>query len=320
MAPGKKGVLTPERLHERVATVQVDRSHGGRAPHKPLLLLLALGLVKLGPERRLIPYKTAEELFKQLWNEFGRPGGRPRVEYPFGRLRNDDRLWEIPKESQLSTGRKEEIKVDEAKRLGITGGFQQDIHDLLFQHPEIVSRTAQHVLSDHFPPTIHRDILEAVQIAPCAPGPLAWEYASVPGRAKKVRKYTPRDPRFRRNVLEAYGDRCAVCGHDIRFGNRVLGLEAAHIRWHSHNGRDVVPNGLALCSVHHKALDAGALGLDSKGGSEYRILISRKVSGRSPAATRLRDFSGKPVRPPVRSSNAPDRRFVEWHRMEVFHP
>ena len=73
---------------------------------------------------------------------------------------------------------------------------------------------------------------------------------------------------------------------------RLLGLEAAHIRWHSHDGRDVVPNGLALCSVHHKALDLGAMGLEGKGGG-FRVLVSGRVRGRSPSARRLRGVQGE---------------------------
>ena len=61
----------------------------------------------------------------------------------------------------------------------------------------------------------------------------------MPRRGRKVREYTPRDPRFRRDVLEAYDERRAVCEYNIRFGDRLLGLEAAHIRWHSNDGRDV---------------------------------------------------------------------------------
>ena len=72
------------------------------------MLLLALARVGLGPKGRLIPYETADKRFKELWREFGRPGAPPRAYYPFGRLRNDDRLWEIPEESQLSTGRGED--------------------------------------------------------------------------------------------------------------------------------------------------------------------------------------------------------------------
>ena len=123
--------------------------------------------------------------------------------------------------------------------------------------------------------------------------------------------------RFRKRVLEAYEERCAVCEYDIRFGDRLLGLEAAHIRWHSHDGRDVVSNGLALCGVHHKALDLGAMGLEGWGGG-FRVLVSGRVRGRSPAARRLVGLRGRGIRPPVTAADAPDRRFVEWHRVEVF--
>ena len=279
------------------------------------MLLLALGRVGLGPESRLIPYETADERFKALWEEFGRPDTPPRVHYPFGRLRNDDRLWEIPEESQLSTGRTTDLRVSEAKRLGITGGFRQDIHDLLWRNPDLVARAAHQILSDHFPPSIHRDIMDAVRLAA---GRSSHELDEpMPRRGRKVREYTPRDARFRRAVLEAYDERCAVCEHDIRFGDRLLGLEAAHIRWHSHDGRDVVPNGLALCSVHHKALDLGAMGLEGK-GLGFRILVSGRVRGRSPAVRGLVGLRGRAIRLPASAGDAPDRGVVEWHRVEVF--
>ena len=309
--------MTPEQLLERLAAIRIDRSHGGRAPHKPLLLLVALGRIGLGSEGRLIPYRTAERRFRELWREFGRPGALPRVEYPFGRLRNDDGLWEIPEESLLSTGRQADIRVSEAKRFEITGGFRQDIHELLCRHPELVSRAAHQILSDHFPASIHGDILEAAQVVPGAPA--LDPDRPMPRRGRRVREYTPRDSRFRRDVLEAYEERCAVCEHDIRFGNRPLGLEAGHIRWHSHDGRDVVPNGLALCPMHHKALDSGALGLDPWRDG-FRILISGRVQGRSPSAKRLLSFRNEPLHPPSSPADAPDPRFVAWHRKEVFHP
>lgn len=39
-----------------------------------------------------------------------------------------------------------------------------------------------------------------------------------------------------------------------------MGLEAAHVQWHSQNGSDDVSNGLALCSLHHTLFDLGVLG------------------------------------------------------------
>ena len=307
--------MTPDQLLERLAAVRIDRSHGSRAPHKPLMLLLALGRVGLGPGSRLIPYETADERFRELWAEFGRPGVQPRVDYPFSKLRNDDDLWEIPEESKLSTSRREDLLVSEARRVGIKGGFRRDVHDLLCSHPDLVSRAAHQILSEHFPPSIHQDILDAVELAAGPSSPRLAE--PMPRRGTKVREYTPRNPRFRRAVLEAYDERCAVCEYDIRVGDRLLGLEAAHIRWHSHDGHDEVPNGLALCGVHHIALDRGAMGLERRGGG-FQILISGRVRGRSPAAKQLVGFRGRAIRAPTRAADAPDQRFVKWHREEVF--
>ena len=38
-----------------------------------------------------------------------------------------------------------------------------------------------------------------------------------------------------------------------------VGLEAAHIRWHQFSGPDINENGLALCSIHHRLFERGAL-------------------------------------------------------------
>ena len=125
-----------------------------------------------------------------------------------------------------------------------------------------------------------------------------------------------RDPLFRRKVLEAYDERCSVCDLDIRLGDRLLGLEAAHIQWHSHGGPDQIANGLALCLLHHKALDRGALGLEERKGTGFSVLISRQVRGEKTGS--LVDFAGHRIRPPRNPLMTPATDFVLWHRTEVF--
>ena len=71
--------MTSDDLLERLATVRVHRAHGQRAPHKPLMLLVALGRVRLGSDQLLIPYTTAEARFGELWHNFGRPKGPRHV-------------------------------------------------------------------------------------------------------------------------------------------------------------------------------------------------------------------------------------------------
>jgi len=62
---------------------------------------------------------------------------------------------------------------------------------------------------------------------------------------------------FRARVLMAYRECCAVC----RLRHPEL-LEAAHILPDRHpQGHPVVPNGLALCKIHHAAFDRNILGI-----------------------------------------------------------
>ncbi|MGH3458037.1 HNH endonuclease [Aeromicrobium sp.] len=62
---------------------------------------------------------------------------------------------------------------------------------------------------------------------------------------------------FRSQVLQAYEARCSVCN----LGHREL-LDAAHIIGDGQPlGQPVVPNGLAMCKIHHAAFDNRILGI-----------------------------------------------------------
>lgn len=68
------------------------------------------------------------------------------------------------------------------------------------------------------------------------------------------RKAYPRDPRFKKRIMDAYGQTCCVC-------NRQLGLiQAAHIIPHSEvDSPNTVQNGLAMCIEHHRLYDDALL-------------------------------------------------------------
>ena len=104
----------------------------------------------------------------------------------------------------------------------------------------------------------------------------------------------------------------------FRLDDDLLGLDAAHIKWHAAGGPDMVPNGLALCKLHHHALDRGAIGLTAVSGRELRLLVSQELSGTSEAFRQLVDARGRPVRKPQEHAQLPGPAFVDWHRREVF--
>ena len=84
-----------EDLLERLRSVAVWTQGGKRAPHKPLLLLLALASVQRG-EERLTSYDDLHERLEQLLINYGPPRQSQHPEYPFWRLQNDGEFWEIP--------------------------------------------------------------------------------------------------------------------------------------------------------------------------------------------------------------------------------
>lgn len=88
-------------------------------------------------------------------------------------------------------------------------------------------------------------------------------------RQMKVRGISGRQ--FSQSVRAAYGYRCAFCGLKLgRLEGVRSGIDAAHILAWSKHELDVLPNGIALCKLHHWAFDAGIM-LPVKDGNKYSI-------------------------------------------------
>ena len=80
---------------------------------------------------------------------------------------------------------------------------------------------------------------------------------------------------FRQRVLRAYREQCAIC----RLRHEEL-LDAAHILPDGHpRGEPVVPNGLALCKLHHAAFDRHVLGVRPDLTVELRPDVLREPDG-----------------------------------------
>jgi len=121
----------------------------------------------------------------------------------------------------------------------------------------------------------------------------------------------PENPR----VLLAYEYRCCVCRHDLRLGGQVVGLEAAHIRWVRARGPDIEPNGLALCSLHHKLFD---LGVFTVLPGQYLLVVSQHVTGSDEVRARLMAYHGAGIVLPQSRTSYPAAEFLAWHQGEVF--
>ena len=117
---------------------------------------------------------------------------------------------------------------------------------------------------------------------------------------------------FRERVLLAYQERCAIC----RLHHEEL-LEAAHILSDKHpKGFPEIPNGLALCKLHHAAFDRNILGISPDYVVDIRKDILAEVDGPM-LKFGLQDIRGQTIRTPKVTEWKPNREFLA-ERFEDF--
>jgi putative restriction endonuclease len=130
-------------------------------------------------------------------------------------------------------------------------------------------------------------------------------------RSTRVRLH---QARFRGLVLNAYSDRCTIC----RLREPRL-LDASHIVADAQpEGVAAVRNGLALCTIHHRAYDHDLVGISP----DYRVHVARRLleDDDGPMLEILKGAQGVPIDLPRAARSRPDRellatRFARFSRV-----
>ncbi len=288
---------------------------GVYAPHKPMLILLALARVQ-GGEPRLVEFGAIDSLMKQLLLEFGPSGAAKSRHYPFWHLSTDGngKLWDLSgPEEILQRPAAATPNLGELLAHHIKGGFPIEIDEALRHLPGLLEAVASRMLDAYFPATLHADIaatlgldLDRAYEVREEESP-ALDYAN--GRRRR------RDPGFRERVLRAYEYRCCVCGFDLRIGHVTAGLEAAHIQWHHVGGPDIEPNGLSLCALHHKLFDLGVFTVEP---SEHRVVFSQHAISGGRGMDGEMQFHGRAIHQPQHTDSLPAPEFLAWNAENVF--
>jgi putative restriction endonuclease len=287
--------MNREDLLGRFATLATWQRGGQRAPHKPLLILLALAEWQNG--RQAMRFEEAQSTLTELLRDYGPPRKAYHPELPFWRLQNDD-VWEVITTSAVHLGSDGGASKGELLRVDATGRFSAEIRSAFTADPSLIQSLGQFILQTHFPESLHQDILDAIGL----------EFSKA--RAGGGR----RDPNFRRIVLTAYEYRCAICGLQLLLSGAPIALEAAHIQWHQAEGPSSIRNGLCLCSLHHKIFDLGAVTLSK----ELTVMVSDQAAGLSGFHEHLMNHHKRLIKMPTHQSDMPSQEFIDWHHREVF--
>ncbi|MEU4686004.1 phosphorothioated DNA-binding restriction endonuclease [Streptomyces xinghaiensis] len=313
--------MTRDELLNALAALRRARIGAVRAPHKPLLLLWLLGWFT-ATGSTAVAYEEAEEPVSRLINGYGpavmSPAlARQRAAMPFVQLERT--LWALCDGNGRPIGPDAPERGTWLREHGATGRLLPQVERLLAD-PGTLTAATRILLDQHFTPSLETAIRadtgldspaakEGAEL--CLPSP-----AREPQRQPLVRASAPSARRagFAEEVLRAYAYACAMCGYDGALGRNPVGLEAAHIRWHSQDGPDTADNALALCAQHHTLFDHGVLGLTE----DLRIRVSGLYTCRGDAGGAVDDLHGRRLAAPRPGSPAPAPRYVAWHSRQVF--
>lgn len=274
---------------------------GVRAPHKPLLLLWLFGRFA-ATGTSAVSYAEAEEPVSRLINEFGPPVTSPararrRAAMPFVHLERE--LWELTDRAGAAIGPEVEERGGWLVEVQAVGRLRPAVEELIAV-PTTLAKAVRLLLERHFTPALAELIcadvgLDMVTLEAATPRPR-------------------RRPGFAERVLRAYAYRCAMCGFDGALGRNPVGLQAAHVRWHSQRGPDEVDNAVALCVLHHALFDLGVLGLTA----DHRIRVSGLYVARSDAGRAVHGLAGRSLIAPQPGQPRIDVSYVDWHIKQVF--
>jgi putative restriction endonuclease len=106
--------------------------------------------------------------------------------------------------------------------------------------------------------------------------------------------------KFRLDLLDAYGTRCAATEYDVSEG-----LEAAHIRPYRGTHTNETRNGILLRADIHSLFDYGIIGVDPE---TMKIVLNQSARG-----SKYADLNNQLIRLPDDSTRHPDRELLQRH-------
>ena len=263
------------------------------APHKPLLILLAIGAWQ---QRLELDWVYVKKHLGGLLRRFTNSTKEKAFE-PFMRLTRDEggKLWIVDGADLFRADGN--VNVTTLSKQNPKARFHEDFVARFLKDKGSLKALVQWLLQD-FPDSLHQDILVQAGVE--------VELTVAP--------LTPVSKKFRADVMNAYDHQCAVCG----FGGRIdtetaIGVEAAHIQMKSRFGPDKVTNGLALCSLHHKLFDSGAFYIDHN----FAVKVSDKFGGSGKDQALIR-FHDQQISLPRNDAKRPDLNYLNWQKRELF--
>ncbi|MBX7204861.1 MAG: HNH endonuclease [Bacteroidia bacterium] len=315
-----------EKYLRRFKRLRIDRSHGGVAPHKPILLISVIQAYQNSLIKDNRVYITAElvALFRTNWTALVETKHDCRISYPFYYMKSEKFWTLVPKPGFENIDKMGAIMKSFSN---LNGAVEYALLDeelsRLMQNKKTGSILQQFLLEEYFPKTkanfkgsnnAQLKVLSEIENKIFEESALEYrkEMEKLIEQKNEEEIYL-RGNVFKREVPKIYNNTCCISGMRVDAITPVAMVDACHIVPFSVSYDDTITNGIALCPNLHRAFDRGLITIDE----EYRVVISKSFR-ESESNYGIQSFSGKKILLPKKPVFIPSRENLEWHRNNTF--
>ena len=139
--------MSHELIRENFDSIRVWKRNGSQAPHKPLLILLAIKYII--EKKRWVEFKYLVKELEYLLDNFSPESKISNPQYPFWRLQADG-IWEVYPKDFFETNRSGDVSANQLLKHNAYGGFKDYIANAFIKDPNFALEIAQQILETHF--------------------------------------------------------------------------------------------------------------------------------------------------------------------------
>jgi putative restriction endonuclease len=303
-----------------------DYKYGG-APHKPILLLAILELVRKGEIRSnriaITPELVLE--FKSIWSKLVITPHIPNFALPFYHMGSEP-FWKLVTYSGMN------IPVTSSNSIRSLNALKESIAFAeldatvfaLMQDSIQLAIMEKALLDQYFPETKNRfhnyesGLFSELETQILRDDAVIYrkrinELKETLSKEEFEEEIFVRGGMFKREVPKIYGYQCAISEMRIESSTNAQMVDACHIIPFALSKDDTITNGIALSPNLHRAYDRGLITITEN----YLVKVSPAIS-ENDSPYSLGQFDGKQILLPKNTLHHPSIENLLWHHRECF--
>lgn len=298
----------------------------GKAPHKPILILSIIKLIKQDKIATNKIFITSDLLitYKDLWKKLVVTEHQENFCLPFFHMRTEP-FWYLVKKHGGSLELTSSKSIKSFKSLADNIAYAEIDQNLfmLLNNPLTSRLIEEELLREYFNFSSY-DFIDNYQNA--EEEQIEYEIINNPNYQTSIltlkntlteeqfeEELFIRGAEFKRRIPEIYKNSCCVSGMKVTTPYNIQMIDACHIHPISLSYNDHISNGIALSPNLHRAFDRGLITINQ----DYIVRISPAIE-ENPTSFSLSQFDGRKIILPENYSNFPSKESLEWHNKEVF--